>query len=74
MSFPYGGMAYASCPRQGRFFGGKNSQLVCVTIYSRRVRVIFEISLAEAKGISLAEAKGAGTCYFQNSDSQLSYI
>ena len=105
-----------------RFFGGKNSWRVCVTIYSRLVRVIFEISRQNPKiskisklclilihkevskklskfllcskiqRFSIRSTAVTGrnstqaycsachtfpmhdTCYFQNSDSQLSYI
>ena len=48
---------------------GKNSRHICVSIYSRHVRVIFEISRQNPK-ILLAEAKGAGGSFVHKAPNQ----
>ena len=49
--FPHPSLQNAFPTREYRmqFFGGKQSRCVCVTIYSRRARIIFEISSQNPK-------------------------
>ena len=49
MSFVFGSMEYRLPQSGADFFGGQNSRRVYVTIYSRHVCVIFEISRHNAK-------------------------